>query len=125
METNTKQIIKDFQVISNSLNLLENEIEKHLNFKPSLTLILEDKYIKIHSDNLKDELGNTLVNSLFKNIRIEFTGSMMSSPENMYWFTSNLRYEHINSGTNGVNFLWYNIIFDMNTQTWIFTNLIK
>jgi hypothetical protein len=112
---------KDILVIQEALPKLQNLIENELGFKPNLKTVIRGQYINIISDDLMSELGNTLVKTLFTSIGIVFSGGnkFMSEDKNYIGFTSNLKYTHPNGGSNGVNFIWWSIILNLDTKEWV------
>lgn len=110
--------------VQNALPELSKLIQKELGFSPKLVAVKEDsrngEYIRIKgSDNLVKELGNTLVKTFFKEITVYFWGGTKLYDENKIWFNPKLSYEHPGGGSNGTDFIWDSIWFDLDTNKWI------
>ena len=110
--------------LRNSLPALAELINKELGFTP----ILELEYMKwggfvISSGELLDELGSTLVKTIFSSIKIKIWGEL-NIINNAIWFNPKLAYEHPNGGSNGTAFVWRHIGFNLDEKKWITGNKI-
>ena len=116
----------DILKVQQALPELETLIEKELGFKPKLQAKIENngRNIKITSDDLITELGNTLVKSLFTVIYIDFWGGTKYTHDNVDYigFSPKLRYNHPTGGSNGTDFIWWAVKFNLNTKQWITHN---
>ena len=66
-----------------------------------------------------NELGNTLVKTIFSDIKIDFWGGTKVISANSIWFNPILSYEHPSGGSNGTDFLWDSLWFDLDTNQWL------
>lgn len=99
-------------------------IQKELGFSPKIVIELQKgrngESLKISSsDNLVKELGNTLVKAIFTEIKIDFWGGTKLTSENKIWFNPKISYTHPGGGSNGTDFLWDSLWFDLDTNKWI------
>lgn len=104
--------------LRNSLPALAELINKELGFTPELSLRYSKDFFTIESDNLINELGNTLVRTMFASVNIR----MLSHSEiidNCLWFNPQLKYEHPNGGSNGTSFIWASVRLNLDTCTWV------
>jgi len=106
--------------IKKNLPKLEELIQKRLGFKPKLKVeISTNQMFQITgTQNLIDQLGNTLVKTLFTQINIEFWGGKYSKEHEVIWFNPQVSYTHPSGGSNGTDFIWDSLWFDINTNEW-------
>jgi hypothetical protein len=125
METNQISSL-DLEMVINHIPELETLIETELGFKPKLYASIENngRNIKIFSGDLMSELGNTLVKSLFTTIKIDFWGGTKYNHDNVDYigFSPKLQYQHPSGGSNGTDFIWWSVKFNLNTKQWITHN---
>ncbi len=105
-------------------------IEKELGFAPALIVELKHKqdepYFQIKgTENLINHLGDTLVKTLFTEVEIGFWGGGISADETRVWFNPKIWYRHPGGGSNGTDFLFRNLNFMLDTQTWEYTTFIN
>ncbi len=126
--------MKDVKTIEtelrNSLPALAELINKELGFSPTLHIEMKSKLYPpvlnndqvrfiLTSDSLLNELGDTLVKTIFKEIKIEFWGGNISNDGNNIWFNPKLTYDHPSGGSNGTDFVWEAIWYNIETDNWI------
>jgi hypothetical protein len=106
--------------VKKALPQLEDLIKKKLGFAPKLTA---DKKgadrIFIQSSDLMNELGKTLVKTLFTKIEIGFWGGNVTSDGKSIWFNPKIWYEHPSGGSNGADFVWDSLWWDLASKKWI------
>lgn len=117
-----------FVQLQENLPSLEKMIKEIFNVDMKLSAEIElNRYstnIRIFSEDLISQLGDTLVHRLFKSINFEtWGGSQVFFDEgekaNLIWFNPKLSYEHPNGGCNGVDFTDGGIYFNTDNSTWI------
>lgn len=74
--------------------------------------------IDLTSDDLLHMLGSTLVHTIFKEINLDSWGGNYIPKENKIWFNPQLHYQHPGGGTNGIDFIWSSLYFNLETQEW-------
>lgn len=104
--------------LRSSLPALAELINKELGFTPILNVRSDRNYFTIESNDLLNELGNTLAKTMFESIKIRMVCDCIAI-NNSYWFDSNLRYTHPNGGSNGTVFIWRHIGFNLDEKKWI------
>lgn len=111
--------------ISAKLPELTAIIEKELGFAPALNVELKftrnwnEPYFEITgTENLINELGNTLVKTLFTEIQIGFWGGKISEDKTRVWFNPKIWYTHVSGGSNGTDFLFRNLNFMIDESKW-------
>lgn len=99
--------------LQQALPELELLIEKHLGCKISLKVTQKELNdpIEITSGNIIDELGGTLVKTLFTSINVVFWGGILTKDNEAFWFAPKLSYNHPSGGSNGVDFIWTSLWF--------------
>ena len=106
--------------VKKALPQLEDLIKKKLGFAPKLTA---DKKgadrIFIQSSDLMNELGKTLVKTLFTKIEIGFWGGNVTSDGKSIWFNPKIWYEHPSGGSNGADFVWDSLWWDLASKKWV------
>lgn len=117
----TEEMVK---MVQDKLPELCKLIESHLGFSPELRLSVQKGgihrvNIKISSGSLINELGNTLVKTIFSDIKIDFWGGTKVISANSIWFNPKLSYEHPSGGSNGTDFLWDALWFDLDKNQWL------
>lgn len=109
--------------VQKELPALVKLIQKQLGFSPKLVVTIENSRqgnrINLSSNDLTSELGKTLVKNMFSEIKIEFWGGVLSSTENKIWFNPKVQYTHPGGGSNGTDFVWDSLWFDLDTNKWI------
>lgn len=109
--------------LRNSLPALAELINRELGFTPELTLRSTNHGYTIESNELINELGNSLVKTMFVSIKIRMIGDYTIINSSI-WFNSNLKYKHPNGGSNGTAFIWRHIGFNLDEKKWITGNKI-
>lgn len=113
------------ELVKSCLPALSDIIQKRLGFYAELKVNKSEYNIKSYNiklyseDNLIEFLGNSLVKTMFSKVQINFWGGTLSEGENKIWFNPKLSYEHPRGGTNGTDFLWNSLWFDLETYEWI------
>lgn len=102
-----------------ALPQLEDLIKKKLGFKPSLKADLERGNIRITSSDIINELGKTLVKTIFTKVEIGFWGGNITRDGKTIWFNPKLWYEHPSGGSNGTDFVWDSLWWDIDAKKWI------
>lgn len=116
--------------LRNSLPALAELINKELGFAPELKTefiakkypptIGDDKYrVQLSSEELINELGSTLVKTIFSSIKLRCWGGEFVEEGNAVWFNPKLEYTHPNGGSNGTDFMWDSLWYRVDTCTWI------
>lgn len=104
-----------------ALPQLEALILKYTKAKIKLKAILEDgrreTYIRIFSDDLADQLS-PLGKIIFSKINVYFWGGTITQDGNI-WFNPKISYEHPSHGTNGTDFVWDALWFDVEKGSWV------
>lgn len=98
---------------------LENLIKKKLGFKPALNVVNNRGTLQITSGDIINELGKTLVKTIFTKVEIGFWGGNVTRDGDSIWFNPKLWYEHPSGGSNGTDFVWDSLWWDLNKKTWI------
>lgn len=118
--------------ISAKLPELTAIIEKELGFAPALNIELKftrnwnEPYFEIRgTENLINELGNTLVKTLFTEVEIGFWGGTLSQDETRVWYNPKIWYKHPGGGGNGTDFLFRNLNFMLVDLKWEYVTFIK
>ena len=120
MNTKQETLKQGFELIKSNLKSLELMIKEEFNVDMKLSANLEESrngcIVRITSQDLLDQLGNTLVHRLFSSIKFyTWGGSAIIMNENLeeeICFSPKLSYEHPTGGSNGTDFcngLWFNI----------------
>lgn len=125
---------RDLINIANNLSDLRSSIVKEIDID-NLSFIIKvyqngkNGKITIVSDDLKQLLGDTLVNEMFTTINMTtWGGDSIYVDENGHEiinFIPMLEYKHISGGGNCMYFLWNCIQFDLTTSEFKFINRIK
>jgi hypothetical protein len=105
--------------VKKALPQLEELIKKKLGFKPALNAGIERGVIKITSNDIINELGRTLVKTIFTKVEIGFWGGNVTGDGKSIWFNPKLWYEHPSGGSNGTDFVWDSLWWDLNAKKWI------
>jgi hypothetical protein len=104
--------------LQNALPALAELINQELGFTPELNLQSTSYGFSIESIDLLSELGNTLAKTMFTSIKIRMTSDCMVI-NNSIWFNPKLKYEHPKGGSNGTDFIWQHLGFNLDEQKWI------
>lgn len=112
-------VLENSKFVKNAIPALLELINKELGFAPELIVEVKSDRLQITSNDLMNELGNTLVKTIFKSIRINFGGGELSEDGNYFWFIPKLSYEHPNGGKNSTDFLWNGLWFDLQNNCWV------
>ena len=110
--------------ISAKLPELTAIIEKELGFAPGLKVELKKRtsgepvFEITGTENLINELGNTLVKTLFTEVEIGFWGGTLSQDETRVWYNPKIWYRHPGGGSNGTDFLFRNLNFMIDESKW-------
>ena len=67
---------------------------------------------------MKDYGDNPVVKVCFSDINIYFWGGRKSNNENKVDFIPKVSYQHPGGGSNGTDFIWNRLMFDLDTNTW-------
>jgi hypothetical protein len=106
--------------VKKALPQLEDLIKKKLGFAPKLTADKKgNDRIFIQSSDLMNELGKTLVKTLFTKIEIGFWGGNVTGDGKSIWFNPKIWYEHPSGGSNGADFIWDSLWWDLASKKWI------
>ena len=106
--------------VKKALPQLEDLIKKKLGFAPKLTADKKgNDRIFIQSSELIGELGKTLVKTLFTKIELGFWGGNVTSDGKSIWFNPKIWYEHPGGGSNGADFVWDSLWWDLSSKKWI------
>lgn len=125
---------KDLVNVKNNLSDLKSSIAKEINldkFSFIIKIYQDEKNgkITISSDDLKQFLGDTLVNEMFSTINMTTWGGdaiyVDEDGHEIINFIPMLEYKHISGGGNCMYFLWNCIQFDLTTSEFKFINRIK
>ena len=108
-----------FEEVQSALPQLEDLIKKKLGFKPSLKAELGRSNLKISSDDIINELGKTLVKTMFTKVEIDFWGGNVTRDGKSIWFNPKLSYTHPSGGSNGTDFVWDSLWWDLDAKKWI------
>lgn len=104
--------------VKNALPELEKLILKQSKVKAKLYAeIGRNKNIKITSEDLSNQLS-PLGKTVFTRISIDFWGGMLTK-EGTIWFNPKLEYEHPSGGSNGADFIWDSLWYNLETSKWI------
>lgn len=118
------------EILEDALPDLEVEIKKlfgNESNKFDLGLTVEDNgdRLAIRSGNLV-ELGGCLAKTMFKEVTlITWGGHIDNDSNNQVMFTPKFSFQLLSGGSNGTDALWYQIVFDFETETFKFGNVIK
>lgn len=106
--------------VKKALPQLEDLIKKKLGFAPKLSAEKKGAdRIFIQSSDLMNELGKTLVKTLFTKIEIGFWGGNVTGDGKSIWFNPKIWYEHPSGGSNGADFIWDSLWWDLASKKWI------
>ena len=106
--------------VKKALPQLEDLIKKKLGFAPKLSAEKKgNDRIFIGSSDLMNELGKTLVKTLFTKIEIGFWGGNVTSDGKSIWFNPKIWYEHPSGGSNGADFVWDSLWWDLASKKWV------
>ena len=106
--------------VKKALPQLEDLIKKKLGFAPKLTADKKgNDRIFIQSSELIGELGKTLVKTLFTKIELGFWGGNVTSDGKSIWFNPKIWYEHPGGGSNGADFVWDSLWWDLASKKWV------
>jgi hypothetical protein len=108
-------------MVISALPQLEALIEKYGKFKVKLKAELQKnrsgETISIFSDDLSSLLS-PLAKMVFAKFNIYFWGGSVTQDGNI-WFNPKVSYEHPMGGSNGTDFIWDSLWFDVKKGTWI------
>jgi hypothetical protein len=108
-------------MVISALPQLEALIEKYGKFKVKLKAELQKnrsgETISIFSDDITDLLS-PLGKTIFSKFAIGFWGGSVTKDGNI-WFNPKVWYEHPMGGSNGTDFIWDALWFDVEKGTWI------
>jgi len=113
-----------FDIVEKNLPALEKLIKQRLgvsfNLKAEIRKGNRSTTMRIYTDDLSviKSLGSTTVKTLFEEIQISMYGEL-SNKENKVWFNPQLKYEHPRGGSNGTEFIWVTLFFDLDKNQWI------
>ena len=117
VEKNYEEILSKVQ---SALPELSELINHKLGFSPKLDAQLSNKRVRIvGTEDLMEQLGDTLVKTLFSKISIYFCGGDVLDDGKQVWFNPNVSYEHPSGGSNGTKFIWDSLWFDLEKNEWI------
>lgn len=106
--------------VRKSLPQLEDLIKKKLGFAPKLAVAQKGNVkLEITSNDLTSELGKTLVKTLFTKIEIGFWGGNVTGDGKTIWFNPKVWYEHPSGGSNGCDFVWESLWWDLASKKWV------
>jgi hypothetical protein len=106
--------------VKDALPKLEELIKKAIGTKPTLEVKAASKgRLEITSGDLINDLGKTLVKTLFKEISIGFWGGNVTSDGKTIWFNPKIWYQHPSGGTNGTDFVWDSLWYNLEKKEWI------
>jgi hypothetical protein len=112
---------EELEKVKAALPALEKLIEKISKVKLTLEAELEagrrETRIQITSQDLSNQLS-PLGKTVFSKINIFFWGGTMNQ-EGHIWFNPKLSYEHPSRGSNGTDFLWDSLWYDIGNDKWI------
>jgi len=112
--------IQIFEQVKSALPTLSDIIYKRLGFYVELKVLHNENNIKLFSEkNLIEYLGDSLVRTMFSKVEINFWGGTLLYNENKIWFNPKLSYDHPRGGSNGTDFLWNSLYFNIDTNEWI------
>ena len=116
-EVDKSKILKQ---IESKLPELEKLIKKYLGYSPKLQVELTNRGdFRLYSDeNLLKQFGN-YGKTLFTEITIDFWGGGYNEKNNRVWFKPKVGYQHPSGGSNGTNFIWDSLWFDVAKNKWI------
>ena len=103
--------------VQQALPDLEKMIQKRSSVKVKLMAEMNREKINIHSDNLIGQLS-PLGRTIFKEINIYFWGGDYIEKTNQIWFNPKLSYEHPSGGSNGSDFIWQSLWFNLDKNVW-------
>lgn len=125
----------DMEIILNDIRAalpeLEDEIRKALgdnSMKFTLKCEIRQGWNKtvfdIHSDdNLVKYLGKGLWKTLFKTLEISWWGGEINK-NGKVWFNPKIQYQHPQGGSNGTDFIWDTVWWDIAEKKWEFGSRI-
>jgi len=102
----------DMQMLANvesALPELERLIKNQIGADVKLGAHLKRGGLEIYSNDLTKLLGNTLVKTIFKSIKVRFWGGQVARDGQSIWFNPKLEYVHPSGGSNGTDFIWQSI----------------
>lgn len=119
---NENQLTEDhLSQVQQALPELEKLIEKISKVKLTLEAELDagrrKTRIQITSQDLSNQLS-PLGKTVFSKINIDFWGGIMNQDGDI-WFNPKLSYEHPSRGSNGTDFLWDSLWYDIGNDKWI------
>jgi len=115
------------QAIQNALPALQGMIKAKIGFNPVLEVKLErgrfnePLFTIAGTENLIEQLGCTLVQTLFTNIAIDLGGGKINVTEDgreYICFNPNVRYTHPGGGKNATQFIWSGLYFFVDEAKW-------
>ena len=104
--------------IHEALPDLEKLIQRHSGAKVKLKASINGNRIYIYSDNLIGQIS-PIGKTVFKEINIAFWGGDYIEKTNQIWFNPKTSYEHPSGGSNGSDFIWQSLWFDLNKKVWV------
>jgi len=115
------------QAIQNALPALQGMIKAKIGFNPVLEVKLEHGrfneplFTIAGTENLIEQLGSTLVQTLFTSVTLNFGGGEIATTEDgreYIWFNPNVKYTHPNGGKNATQFIWNGLFFFVADTKW-------
>jgi hypothetical protein len=115
----------NLEKIKQSLPELEAEIKKIAGAEIKLNARIEtsidgDRMIVLFSDDLKNQITSGIAAPIFKSIYIKTWGGTIRNNAKAISFSPKIQYEHYSGGTNGTDYIWSSLRFDLSSGKWMF-----
>ena len=78
-----------------------------------------EEYYNFFSDDFSAELGG-LAKPIFESIHISTSGGKFTEDADVMWFSPNVKYTHYSGGSNGTNYIWSCLYFNIAKGEWDF-----
>ena len=104
--------------VQQALPALEKLIQKRSGVKAKLMVEMARDNVYIYSDNLIGQIS-PLGKTVFKEIHIGFWGGTLQEKEKQIWFNPKTGYEHPSGGSNGTDFIWQSLWFNLDKNQWV------
>jgi len=104
--------------VQQALPDLEKLIQKRSGVKAKLMTDMYRGNLRIYSDNLIGQIS-PLGKTVFKEIAISFWGGTLQEKQNQIWFNPKTSYTHPSGGSNGTDFIWQSLWFNLDKNQWV------
>ncbi len=99
--------------------LIQREVGVPIQLTETMKRGVHGKYMEINSNDLVADTG--IAKHAFKTFNIRLAGGetvQLDGDDRYLWFTISCRWDVFSGGSNGTDFIWNGMWFDLNKSTW-------